>query len=143
MMSASSQLKNNKPTTYAEHMPGPQLLLPANISTAAVLPPTYLQNTHCVRLHLPKQHAKVTRSTASTHQPLPQYNAQPMLLLSRRALSERSHRTAPSIQRHLPPRWNPPTNAVNLTSPSTVSSAVTHVLLSLNHATHTGRTLNA
>ena len=80
-----------------------QLPLPANISSVGVLSPTCPQNMHCLRRHLPKRHVKVTRYAASTHQPIPQYNAQPMLLRSRRALSERSHRTAPSIQRHIPP----------------------------------------
>ena len=79
-----------------------QLPLPANISSVGVLSPTCPQNMHCLRRHLPKRHVKVTRYAASTHQPIPQYNAQPMLLRSRRALSERSHRTAPSIQRHIP-----------------------------------------
>ena len=73
-----------------------------HVFSSGDLPPTCPQNMHCLIRHLPKQHAKVTRYAASTHQPIPQYNAQPMLLRSRQALSERSHRTAPSIQRHFP-----------------------------------------
>ena len=100
-MPTSTNLKNNKPAPRICLLPNCLGLL--RYLHLPFYPPTSPQNKHCLRRHLPKQHVQQTRRITSTHQPISQYNAKPMFLLCRRAPSERSHRTAPSIQRHIPP----------------------------------------
>ena len=111
-----------------------------HVFSSGDLPPTCPQNMHCLRRHLPKQHAKVTRYAPSTHQPIPQYN---------QCFSAPGRRYQNAVTAPLPPsnatspRCKPRTNALNLTTASTIVSTITHVLLNSNHATQARRTINA
>ena len=79
-----------------------QFPLSANIPTAAALPPTCPQHMFSSDATFRNTIYRQPERTLPRINQYPNIMPNPVLVRSRRALSERSHRTAPSIQRHIP-----------------------------------------